>query len=147
MCDTKSLGIEMLKNDIALVIHFAALKSISDSINYPTLYFSNNFQGVISTLKAMEFSGCKKIIYSSSASIYAKSNDLTIKENSPLAFSNPYANTKIFAEKAIQNWAAKNSDSAYAILRYFNPIGAHPSGLIGEAQTQSKSSLISTLAK
>ena len=115
------------------VIHLAGLKSASESIDNPLLYWDSNLIGTINLLKAMSKYGCKTIIFSSSAAIYGLNNNLPFYENNIINPISPYGNTKYFIEK-ILNDLYKSSKSKYKIacLRYFNPIGAHHSGKIGE---------------
>ena len=115
------------------VIHFAGLKAVNDSINNPLIYWENNVQGSITLLKVMAENQCRKIIFSSSATIYGNNNQLKIDENNSLKALNPYGETKIAIENLLRN-IYDSSPNKWGIinLRYFNPIGAHESGLIGE---------------
>ena len=115
------------------VIHFAGLKAVNESVSDPCLYWQSNLLNLINLLEVMKTFNCKTIVFSSSATIYGKSNK-NLKENDPLNPINPYGNTKLAMEillKDIYNTAP--NDWRIANLRYFNPIGAHPSGLIGES--------------
>ena len=112
------------------VIHFAGLKAVSESCDYPLNYYENNVVGSVELLKAMEAHYCKKIVFSSSATVYGAPQYLPLDEDHPVAPINPYGQTKIMVENILRDWA-KVSRSATA-LRYFNPIGAHSSGQIGE---------------
>ena len=114
------------------VIHFAALKSVSESVNSPIKYWETNLIATINLLKVMDKYNCKTIVFSSSASIYGNSEQSKIKENSDLRPLNPYGNTKVAAEQLLNDLFQSDSNWQIAILRYFNPIGAHSSGLIGE---------------
>ena len=118
---------------ISAVIHFAGLKSVSDSIVHPITYWENNVNGTINLINVMEENECNTIVFSSSATIYAVNNTLPIKESSEIHSINPYGNTKIVIEKFLSD-LYKSSPKRWRIssLRYFNPIGAHSSGLIGE---------------
>lgn len=122
------------ENDIDCVIHFAGLKSVGESNKLPLLYYENNVIGTINLCKVMEKYNVKKMIFSSSATVYGNLNSPPYKESMPPLGepSNPYGRTKAFIEKILYD--IYNSDNAWNIivLRYFNPIGAHPSGLIGE---------------
>ncbi len=123
---------DIIKNhNIYGVIHFAALKSVEDSLINPLEYFRNNVGGLISVLNAMKKNNCKKLIFSSSACVYGDNNNSPIKENSIRDYVNPYGQTKIMCEDIINTYS-KNSPLEYVILRYFNPIGCHISGKIGE---------------
>ena len=115
------------------VIHFAGLKAVNESISNPLMYWENNLVSTINLLKVMKENECKNIVFSSSATVYGLSNKTNISENSPLKPINPYGNNKETIEK-ILNDLFKSSSKHWCIanLRYFNPIGAHQSGLIGE---------------
>ena len=116
------------------MIHFAGLKSVNESINNPIEYWDNNVLGSLNLFRVMDKYNCKTIVFSSSANIYAKSNDnRKLKENSEIKPNNPYGETKAAIEKILFNLSqSSNSQWRIANLRYFNPIGAHFSGLIGE---------------
>ena len=120
------------KHSIDAVIHFAALKSVADSINIALEYYDNNVNGTIVLLNVMEEYNCKKIIFSSSATVYGKPKNLPIKEDFPISATNPYGYSKIFIEQILEDLYKSDQLWRIAILRYFNPIGAHKSGLIGE---------------
>ena len=130
--DTEKL-VEIIKNKkIDSIIHFAALKSVESSLTNPLEYYDVNVLGTISILNAMKLSGIKKFLFSSSATVYGSPEYLPIDEKHTLKATNPYGQTKIFVERILSDIA--NSDDSLSIcsLRYFNPIGAHPSGLIGD---------------
>ena len=118
---------------ISGVIHFAGLKSVGDSISQPIKYWDNNVNGTINLLRVMEENNCKTIVFSSSATIYRVIDDNPIKESSDIQSINPYGTTKIVIEKLLNDLHI-SSPKQWKIcsLRYFNPIGAHPSGLLGE---------------
>ena len=119
---------------IDAVIHFAGLKAVAESIKYPLKYYDCNVLGTINLLKIMERFNCKKIVFSSSATIYGNSGkNCNIKEEAPINPINPYGATKVVIEDILQNLFLTSNTWSVAILRYFNPIGAHPSGLIGES--------------
>ena len=121
------------KKEISSVIHFAGLKSVEESINYPIKYWDTNLCSTISLIKVMERFNCKCLIFSSSATIYELSGKL-ISEDANIAPINPYGNTKAAIEKVLNDlFHGLSSDWKIANLRYFNPIGAHTSGLIGES--------------
>ena len=115
-----------------VVIHFAGLKSVRESVLNPLQYYENNVYGTLQLLKAMNEAKCKKIIFSSSATVYDQRNDLPFKESGNLLPSNPYGQTKLFSERIITDWAKKDKSLSAVLLRYFNPVGAHESALIGE---------------
>ena len=115
------------------VIHFAGLKAINESIKSPLMYWENNLVSSINLLKVMKENGCKNIVFSSSATVYGLSNNSNINENSKLRPINPYGKTKETIEKILNDlFKSSSKDWSIANLRYFNPIGAHQSGLIGE---------------
>ena len=130
--DTNKLIKVMMRNKISSVIHFAALKSIEDSVANPLQYYDVNVSGTISVLKAMEFNGVKKFLFSSSASIYGEPKYLPIDENHPLIAINPYGESKLIVEKILSDLSKSDKEWSIICLRYFNPIGAHESGLLGE---------------
>ena len=120
------------ENEIESVIHFAGLKAVGESVSKPIEYYHNNITGTLILLKVMKKYGCKKIVFSSSATVYGNPKELPIKENFPLSTTNPYGSTKLMIEQILQDVVVSDKDFSVAILRYFNPIGAHESGLIGE---------------
>ena len=113
-------------------MHFAGLKSPTESFQEPVRYYDTNVQGSLALLQAMTESGCGRLVFSSSATVYGDPHYLPCDENHPLAPNNPYGRTKLVAEQLIADWAAATPGAAAASLRYFNPVGAHPSGRIGE---------------
>lgn len=114
------------------VIHFAGLKAVGESAEKPLEYYENNVAGTATLLKAMEDSGCHRIVFSSSATVYGEAQYLPFDEAHPLGSTNPYGHTKHFAEQVISDWTTSVPGASAALLRYFNPVGAHPSGQIGE---------------
>jgi UDP-glucose 4-epimerase len=114
------------------VIHFAGLKAVGESVAQPLRYYDVNVSGSIRLLECMEDFGCRKIVFSSSATVYGEPQYLPLDENHPCAPTNPYGRTKLVCEHLLRDWQAATPDSAAVLLRYFNPVGAHPSGLIGE---------------
>jgi UDP-glucose 4-epimerase len=120
------------KNNIECVVHFAGLKSVAASVQKPLDYFSTNIHGTISVLQAMSLNNVKKFIFSSSATIYGDPEYLPIDEAHILHPQNPYGESKMIIERLLLELARADSSWRIASLRYFNPIGAHPSGIIGE---------------
>ncbi len=119
---------------IEAVIHFAGLKSVAESLNYPLSYWENNFYGTINLLKIMEKFNCKNIIFSSSATVYQSKMNQLLSEKDECSPINPYGQTKLAIEKLLNDiYRSAPSEWRIACLRYFNPVGAHESGLIGEA--------------
>ena len=117
---------------IDAVIHFAAFKAVGESCRMPLKYYENNISGTVSLLKVLEKHGVKKIIFSSSATVYGDPERLPLDENCRLSTTNPYGSTKLMMENIMQDlWKADNEWNII-LLRYFNPVGAHESGLIGE---------------
>ncbi len=120
------------ENDIESVIHFAGLKAVGESVAKPIEYYHNNITGTLILLKIMKKYNCKKIVFSSSATVYGNPKELPIKEDFPLSTTNPYGSTKLMIEQILRDVNISDNEFRVAILRYFNPIGAHESGLIGE---------------
>lgn len=114
------------------VIHFAALKAVGESVARPLAYYDNNVGGALSLLAAMERAGVRRLVFSSSATVYGVPRELPLREDAPLAATNPYGQTKLAVEQVLRDLAAADARWSIVSLRYFNPIGAHPSGLIGE---------------
>ena len=114
------------------VIHFAGLKAVGESDVKPLSYYEENVFGTIQLLKAMDRAKCRRIVFSSSATVYGTPHYLPYDEAHPLAPVNPYGRTKYFIEEILKDWAKTDADKAVMLLRYFNPVGAHPSGDIGE---------------
>ena len=132
LLDEENLEKVFKENNIESVIHFAGLKAVGESVAKPIEYYHNNITGTLILLKLMKKYNCKKIVFSSSATVYGNPASLPIKEDFPLSTTNPYGSTKLMIEQILQDVCAADADFSVAILRYFNPIGAHESGLIGE---------------
>ncbi len=120
------------ENDIESVIHFAGLKAVGESVEKPIMYYHNNITGTLNLCRLMTKYNAKRIVFSSSATVYGAPKSVPIKEDFPLSTTNPYGETKLMIERILKDVTVADSDYSVAILRYFNPIGAHPSGLIGE---------------
>jgi len=118
--------------EIDSVIHFAGLKAVGESVAKPMLYYHNNLTGTINLCRAMSEAGVKTIVFSSSATVYGKPESVPIREDFPLHTTNPYGETKLMIERILSDITVSDSDWSASVLRYFNPIGAHESGLIGE---------------
>jgi UDP-glucose 4-epimerase len=114
------------------VIHFAALKAVGESVARPLAYYDNNVGGALALAAAMERAGVRCMVFSSSATVYGVPRELPLREDAPLAATNPYGHTKLAVEQVLRDLAAADARWSIVSLRYFNPIGAHPSGLIGE---------------
>ena len=117
---------------IDAVIHFAALKAVGESCEQPLAYFDNNIGGTITLMQAMEAHGVERLVFSSSATVYGEPDSVPVREDAPLRVTNPYGRTKLVMEQLIGDWCAARPDASAVLLRYFNPVGAHPSGRIGE---------------
>ena len=120
------------KHNIDSVIHFAGYKAVGESVEKPLKYYRNNIDSTLTLLEVMEENECRNIIFSSSATVYGKPASLPIYEDFPLSTTNPYGTTKLFIEHILNDLYISNNKWNITILRYFNPIGAHESGLIGE---------------
>ena len=117
---------------IGAVIHFAALKAVGESCAQPLAYFDNNISGTIVLMQAMQAAGVERLVFSSSATVYGQPDHVPVKEDAPLRVTNPYGRTKLVMEDLIRDWCASRPELSAVLLRYFNPVGAHPSGQIGE---------------
>ncbi|MEG1965319.1 MAG: UDP-glucose 4-epimerase GalE, partial [Oscillospiraceae bacterium] len=118
--------------DIKSVIHFAGLKAVGESVKIPLEYYINNLTSTLNVLKCMKKYNVNNFVFSSSATVYGDPATVPISENFPLSATNPYGSTKLMIETILKDYCKSNSNLNVAILRYFNPIGAHESGLIGE---------------
>ena len=130
--DEHKIKVVLDNHSVDAVIHFAALKSISESIEKPLLYYANNIVGAISLIKILQERGIYKFIFSSSAAVYGNPSKNPLTEDSPRSTTNPYASTKLMAEDVLLDLVGANDLWKIGILRYFNPVGAHSSGIIGE---------------
>jgi len=119
-------------SDIAAVIHFAGLKAVGESVQIPLEYYHNNLLGSIVLFQTMAKYGCKRLVFSSSATVYGPDNPIPYVEDMPNAATNPYGRTKLMIEEMLRDLWVSDNEWSIALLRYFNPIGSHPSGLIGE---------------
>ncbi len=118
---------------IEAVIHFAGLKAVGESVEQPLRYYDNNVGGTITLCRVMESHGCKRVIFSSSATVYGDPHRVPIKEDFPLSATNPYGRSKLMIEEMLRDLYVSDNAWKIVLLRYFNPVGAHPSGLIGES--------------
>ena len=134
LCDKEGLSSLFKKEGIDAVIHFAGLKSVGESVAQPLMYYRNNLLSTINLCEVMSEHGVKKIIFSSSATVYGAPSELPLKETSTVGvgLTNPYGQTKYMIECILHDLFASDSDWNITILRYFNPVGAHESGTIGE---------------
>ncbi|MFE1242851.1 UDP-glucose 4-epimerase GalE [Fictibacillus sp. NPDC058756] len=120
------------ENNIEAVIHFAGLKAVGESVKRPLYYYHNNITSTLVLCEMMKEYNVKKLVFSSSATVYGSTENVPLKENSPLGATNPYGWTKLMLEQIFSDLHTSDSEWSIALLRYFNPVGAHESGLIGE---------------
>lgn len=133
VCDKQKLTTVFEENkDIFAVIHFAGFKAVGESVKKPLMYYENNLISTFNLLELMKIYNVNNFIFSSSATVYAKTKKMPLTENSRLGASNPYGRTKLFIEHILKDYSKSEPDFNVTLLRYFNPIGAHESGLIGE---------------
>lgn len=130
--DTALLTQTLKAHGIEVVVHFAGLKAVGDSVADPVTYYAHNVQGSISLLQAMQANGLKQLIFSSSATVYGEPQYLPIDEAHPTGATNPYGRSKLHIEEMLADLCVADPTWRVACLRYFNPVGAHDSGLIGE---------------
>lgn len=145
--DADALDTVFTENKIDAVINFAGLKAVGESVAKPLEYYHNNITGLLVLLDAMRRHGCKNIVFSSSATVYGQPKSVPIKEDFPLSATNPYGRTKLFIEEILRDLYKADGSFNIAILRYFNPIGAHESGLIGEDPNGIPNNLCPYIAK
>ena len=120
------------RHAIDAVVHFAAFKAVGESTAQPLAYYRNNLGGLVTVAEAMRAAGCSRFVFSSSATVYGDPQRLPITEDCPLSATNPYGQTKLMGETILRDLGAADARWQTACLRYFNPVGAHQSGLIGE---------------
>lgn len=132
LLDAQALEAVFQKHEIDSVMHFAGLKSVGESIEEPLMYYMNNIAGTVNLCETMKKHNVKKLVFSSSATVYGNPEKVPIDESSPLSATNPYGRTKLMIEDILRDLYASDPSWKIALLRYFNPIGAHESGRIGE---------------
>jgi UDP-glucose 4-epimerase len=132
VCDAAVLQALFSAHKIAAVVHFAALKAVGESVLQPLAYYANNLVGMVSLLQAMRVADCYSLVYSSSATVYGQPQVVPITEMHPLGHTSPYGHTKLVGEEMLGALARAEPAWRFAVLRYFNPVGAHPSGQMGE---------------
>lgn len=132
LCDKEKLRKVFEEQKIDAVIHFAGYKAVGESVAKPLMYYRNNIDSTLSLLEVMSEYGVKKIVFSSSATVYGKPEKLPIREDAKLSTTNPYGTTKLYIEGILKDLYISDNEWNIAVLRYFNPVGAHKSGLIGE---------------
>ena len=135
------------ENKIDAVIHFAGYKAVGESVKYPLMYYHNNLETTLNLLEVMNKFNCKTFIFSSSATVYGKPKELPIKETSELHTTNPYGTTKLMIETILNDLSLSDPDWCITVLRYFNPVGAHESGLIGENPNDIPNNLMPYIVK
>jgi UDP-glucose 4-epimerase len=132
VADKEAVSSIFAKEKIDAVIHFAGYKSVPESVKLPVMYYRNNLDTTLTVLEVMKEFGVKIFVFSSSATVYGDKNPVPFTEDMPTSTTNPYGTTKLFIEKILTDTAAADGEMSVVLLRYFNPIGAHKSGLIGE---------------
>ena len=132
ICDSDALTRTLIDFAPDAVVHFAGLKAVGESSALPLRYYQINVTGSMNLLSAMDAAGCRRIVFSSSATVYGEAQYLPFDEAHPIAPTNPYGRTKAMAEEVIRDWTRATPGSSGILLRYFNPVGAHESGRIGE---------------
>ena len=132
VCDKDAMRKVFKENDVAAVINFAGYKAVGESVQKPVEYYENNIGGMLALIDVMREFNVKNLVFSSSATVYGNPHTVPITEDFPLSTTNPYGSTKLFIEYILKDIAKADPEFNIAILRYFNPIGAHASGLIGE---------------
>ncbi len=135
------------ENEIDSVIHFAGLKAVGESVSVPLKYYENNISGTVVLLEAMKEAGVKNMVFSSSATVYGDASEAPFREDAPLKTTNPYGTTKLFIERILQDLYVSDNEWSISLLRYFNPIGAHASGLIGEDPNDIPNNLLPYIGK
>lgn len=147
LLDKKALLEIFSMHKIDAVIHFAGLKAVGESVDKPLAYFHNNITGTLNLLEVMNKFGVKNIVFSSSATVYGDPASLPIQEDFPLSVTNPYGRTKLMIEEIMQDLYVSDNRWNIALLRYFNPVGAHESGLIGEDPAGIPNNLVPYISK
>ena len=130
--DASGLAALFERTQPSAVIHCAGLKAVGESVSHPVMYYEQNIGGSLNLLKQMDAAGCRRIVFSSSATVYGEAAEVPSRETSLTGPTNPYGRTKLFIEDIIRDWSVAGEGRSAALLRYFNPIGADESGLIGE---------------
>ena len=148
LCDETAVeAIFAAHPDIDAVIHFAGLKAVGESVRKPLEYYANNLTSTLTLLRVMRAHGVRDLVFSSSATVYGDPETVPIREDAPLSATNPYGATKLFIERILTDCCRADPSLNVALLRYFNPIGAHASGLIGEDPNGIPNNLVPYIAK
>lgn len=145
--DSASLNTIFEQHEFEAVIHFAGLKAVGESVNKPLRYYQNNVAGSMALFGAMEQHGCFRIVFSSSATVYGDPASVPIKENFPLQATNPYGQSKLMVENILRDLSVADPRWQASLLRYFNPVAAHKSGLIGEDPSGIPNNLLPYIAQ
>ena len=130
--DKEGLAAVFAQHSVGAVIHFAGLKAVGESVAQPLMYYQVNVEGTLNLLEAMDDAGVGDIVFSSSATVYGDPATVPVTESFPTGPTNPYGHSKLFNEQILRDFAASRPEWNVCLLRYFNPVGAHPSGMIGE---------------
>lgn len=147
VCDKKLMEDIFSKENIDAVIHFAGYKAVGESVRLPLMYYRNNIDSTLTLCEVMSKHNVKKLVFSSSATVYGSPKSLPIKEDFPLSTTNPYGSTKLMIEGILKDLYISDNSWSIAVLRYFNPIGAHSSGLIGENPNDIPNNLMPYIVK
>ena len=149
VCDSKELRAIFSEHKVDGIIHFAGLKAVGESVQKPLEYYKNNLDSTLSLLTVAHEFSVNKIVFSSSATVYGSSEELPFTEDTTVGvgITNPYGQTKFFIERILQDVSASNEAAEITILRYFNPVGAHSSGLIGEDPNGVPNNLLPSVAQ
>ena len=132
LCDLDALDRLFARHNFDAVIHFAGLKAVGESVGIPLRYYENNLISTMNLLHCMEKYGVERLVFSSSATVYGNPESVPVREDFPTSATNPYGATKLFLERILTDYCLANPRCRFTLLRYFNPVGAHTSGLIGE---------------
>lgn len=147
ICDYEAMTRVFTENNIDAVVHFAGLKAVGESVQKPLEYYTNNIYGTLILLRAMKENGCKRIVFSSSATVYGVTNKAPYMEDMLTSATNPYGYTKVMIEQILRDMCVADGEFTAIALRYFNPIGAHKSGLIGEDPNGIPNNLVPYIAQ
>jgi len=145
--DRAALGRIFAAHRVDAVIHFAGLKAVGESVQKPLEYYDNNLLSTLALVQTMAANCCFHLVFSSSATVYGAPKQLPIKEDAPLSATNPYGRTKLFIEEILRDVARADERWKIALLRYFNPVGAHPSGMLGEIPNGTPNNLFPYMSK
>lgn len=147
VCNKDFMNDVFSKEKIDAVIHFAGFKAVGESVRLPLMYYRNNIDSTLTLCEVMNKHNVKKLVFSSSATVYGNPKTLPIKEDFPLSTTNPYGSTKLMIEGILKDLYISDNEWSIAVLRYFNPIGAHESGLIGENPNDIPNNLMPYIVK